>query len=499
MSATLPAPSRAGAGRTPRDVLFLASLALLVILGALARIGASLGELWLDELWSLGLVSPLGSAAQVFTAIHHENNHHLVSLWIWLCGADAPWWAYRVPSVAAGVLAVLAGIRIGLRQSRATALFAALLLSLSYLVVFYSSEARGYAIACGMALLAYDSMELYLRAGRWRHAAGYGAAAVAGMLGNLSFASVLLALGAWSVAALLPRGRRAAVELLRLHAAPAAALAAVWLVDLRLMQAGDGPRIALRRVLGETMAYASGLPGDSTVGQGLLVVAVVFILWQVSRLARGRDPRSAFFAVGLLIAPAGLLAATGRVYLYPRYFVVDVCVLYLLVALALGAAWKRWPRWPRWLAGTALAAWVAANGLLTVDLWRTGRGHYREALQFVADQMPAGPARIGSTQDFRSSLLLGYYRRYLPPERRPVVVPLAAVPRDRPEWLLTTFSPYESPTLPDRLALAPDAVYVRVKEYPTARLSGFEAGVYRLSAPAPAPGPAPFASPLAVP
>src|ERR1035438_5022787 len=178
---------------------FWIALSAVIFLGFVLRVGGSAGELWRGELWSLSLVAPLTSGSQVFTAIHHENNHYLISLWMWTLGPDRDWWMYRVPSILAGMGAVWAAIRIGLRQSRATALVAAVLVSLSYLAVFYSSEARGYAIACCMALVGYDCMENYLRVRTWPYAAGYGLAVVIGMLGNLSYVSVAVALGLWSV------------------------------------------------------------------------------------------------------------------------------------------------------------------------------------------------------------------------------------------------------------------------------------------------------------
>lgn len=118
---------------------FWIGLGALLLLGLMLRVAGSTGELGMDELWSLALAAPMTSAGQVFTRLHHENNHYLISLWIWILGEHRHWWVYRVPSVLAGMGAVVAAIRIGLRQSRATAFVAAVLVSLSYLAVFYSS------------------------------------------------------------------------------------------------------------------------------------------------------------------------------------------------------------------------------------------------------------------------------------------------------------------------------------------------------------------------
>ena len=461
---------------------FWIALSAVILLGFVLRVGGSAGEVWLDELWSLSLVAPLTSGSQVFTAIHHENNHYLISLWMWILGPDRDWWMYRVPSILAGMGAVWAAIRIGLRQSRATAFVAAVLVSLSYLAVFYSSEARGYAIASCMALVGYDCMENYLRVRAWPYAVGYGLAIVIGMMGNLSYVSIAVALGLWSLTVMLGRERtsRSVLQFVGLHVPPVAVLGLLWLVDVRKMAGGNGPRLGLWPVLSETMSYAFGLPGSFALG-GVLVAAVfVFIVWQIAGMVRNRDLRWTFFAASLLVAPAALLIWTGREFLFPRYFLVNLFVLYLLAALAIGKAWDTHVRM-RWLIGGALAAWTLGNLLLSTQLLRVGRGHYKDALVYISTHTPGGRAQVGSVQDFRSQVLFGYYEKYLPPAQRPEFLTQESVAQLRPEWVLATISPYEMPELPVRIALAPGVEYVLVKQFPSVQLSGFPAGVYQRS------------------
>ena len=466
-------------GSQPR--WFWIALGGVFFLGLVLRVGGSTGELWLDELWSLALVAPLTSASQVFTAIRHENNHYLISLWMWMLGPDRDWWMYRVPSILAGMVAVVAAIRIGLRQSRATAFVAALLFSLSYLAVFYSSEARGYAIAGSMALVGYDCMDQFLRSRAWQSAAGYGIAVVIGMMGNLSFVSVAVALGLWSVAGLPWRERtwKSARQLVGLHAAPVALLGVLWYMDVRHMAAGNGPQLGLWPVLCETISYAFGLPGNFALAGVIVVGVLAFVAWQVAAMARQRDLRWIFFAVGVVVAPLALLLWTGRVFLFPRYFLVNVFVLYLLAALAIGKAWDTRALRMRRLIAAGLAAWTLGNLLLSVQLWQVGRGHYKDAIEYISANTPGGNAQVGSVQDFRAQLLFGYYEKYLPLAQRPDFLREEAVAQLRPPWLLLTISPYELPDLPARITRAPGLDYVLVKQFPSVKLSGFVAGVYQ--------------------
>lgn len=463
-----------------QQLCFWTAVSIVLLLGLTLRAGGSAGELWLDEVWSLAIATHLKSATQVFT-IHHENNHYLISLWMLVWGARKAWWVYRVPSILAGMGATLAAIRIGWRQSRATALVAGLLMSLSYLAVFYSSEARGYAIACCMALVGYDYMETYLRDRTWWNSAGYCLAIVVGTLGSLTYVSVAAALGVWSMMVMLgqERTRRSAVQFVVLHAAPVALMLALWLVDVRKMIPAPAPEVGIWSVLCETISYTFGLAGSLRLGTPLIVIVFCFVTWQIVTMARRADMRWTFFLTGLIIAPVALIAWTGRQTLFPRYLLVNVYLLYLLAALAIGKSWDANAKYMRWLIGGALATWTLTNLLLSVQLWELGRGHYKDALEFISGNTRGGAAQIGSTEDFRTGVLVWYYARYLPAAKRPEVVEINSLVQVRPEWLLSTISPYEMPELPLRTIMAPGLQYVLVKQFPSVKLSGFTAGVYR--------------------
>jgi hypothetical protein len=466
--------------RCPYQPAFWIALSAVLLLGLTLRVAGSTGELWMDEIWSLAIATHLKSASQIFT-IHHENNHYLISLWMLVCGMRKAWWVYRVPSILAGMGATLAAIRIGWRQSRATAFVAGLLISLSYLAVFYSSEARGYAIACCMALVGYDCMETYLRDRSWRNSVGYGLAVIVGTLGSLTYVTVAAALGVWSMVVMLwqERTRRSAVQFVVLHAAPVALMVALWLVDVRKLISAPAPQLGIWAVLCETISYTFGLAGSLRLGGALVVIVFCFVAWQIVARAQRSDLRWTFFLTGLIIAPLVLIAWTGRQVLFPRYFLVDVYLLYLLAALAIGRLWDAYANHMRWLIGGALAMWTLGNLLLSVQLCEMGRGHYKDALEFISRNTRGEAARIGSTEDFRTGVLVWYYARYLPAAQRPEVVDVDSLAQIRPEWLLSTISPYEMRELPLRMTMATGLQYVFVKQFPSVRLSGFTAGVYR--------------------
>jgi len=90
-----------------RDVL---ALGALVTLGAALRVALARGDLWLDELWSLSFARQITWPWEVLTALHHDNNHPLNTLALFLtvklAGAHAAPVVYRLLPLAAGIAAI---------------------------------------------------------------------------------------------------------------------------------------------------------------------------------------------------------------------------------------------------------------------------------------------------------------------------------------------------------------------------------------------------------
>ena len=142
-----------------------ALVGIITLIGCALRLAAARGDLWLDELWSIDLVSHITSPDQVFWAISHDNNHFLTSLWIYAVGQHASPLVYRLPAIVLGTLTIPVAARIGGRVSTAGAVVAAMLAACSYPLVDYGSEARGYAglilaslLAIELAMSALDTM-----------------------------------------------------------------------------------------------------------------------------------------------------------------------------------------------------------------------------------------------------------------------------------------------------------------------------------------------------
>jgi hypothetical protein len=176
----------------------------LVLLAALAlRIMAARGELWLDEIWSLNLLTLASSPLDIFWRLTHDNNHHLNSLYLYYLGDDASVLARRSLAIGFGVAGVAMAGLIGLRRGRSAALITMGLMALSYPMIHYSSEARGYGPMMFFVLLAFYGLEGFLNERRMAYSWLFALAISLGFLSHMTIVFACLAFGLWGTVAIL--------------------------------------------------------------------------------------------------------------------------------------------------------------------------------------------------------------------------------------------------------------------------------------------------------
>lgn len=417
MSAAIPSP--AGATRTAalRGHALGAwwALAGLVVLAAALRF-STLGRqsLWYDEAFTPVHTLHPGLTATLNAVAHTENSPPLWYLLEWavsrVFGTGAI--ALRSLSALAGVASVVVGWGIGRELAGRRAAFAtAALIAVNPLFVWYSQEARVYAL---FVLTAEMAILFFLRALREPTPGRLTAFAVSGALALLThyFAVFLLApMCLWLV--LEHRAHR------RVTLAAVAAVGAVGVALLPLIsaQGGRGTQWIGRWPLGERLEAIPQyyLTGESGAPLGhsvelLLALPVLgglfFGLWRgLTRL----EERQALImlvlsACGVLIPVA--LVIFGLDYLAPRNLVAAMIPLTALLALVIAA--QRTGRMGVALVGVIALAFLAMS--VDVNLSpRLQRGDWRG----VAKVLHGTPAndRVITTVELGAAPL----EYYLPP------------------------------------------------------------------------------------
>jgi 4-amino-4-deoxy-L-arabinose transferase-like glycosyltransferase len=392
-------------------------LAALTLLAAALRFSTlDLQSFWYDEAFTPVHVLHPSLSATLHAMVHTENTP---PLWYLLAWADSRLFgtgeiALRWPSALAGVATVPVAWAIGreLTGRRATAFATALLAAVNPLLIWYSQEARAYALYVLTAALA---MLCFLRALRAPTRGNMAAFALSGSLALVSHY--------FAVSMLVPMAIWLARDRTRLRAS-LPALAALLVVGLALLplisaQSGHGTQWIGRWALSNRLQaipqyYLTGYSGEP-LGHSVellvalpLIAGVVYGLW---RTLDRREERGALIA--LTIAAGGIflplvLVAFGADYLAPRNLVGAMIPVTALIAVI--AACRRAGAVGMALVVTGAIAFLAVS--LDVDLSpRLQRGNWRAVARELSHGQRA--ARAITTVELGAAPL----EYYLPPLR----------------------------------------------------------------------------------
>jgi hypothetical protein len=468
----IPPPTERG------DRLTWLAMALLAMVAMLLRLGAAQGDFWFDEVWSWMVVQQyVHSPLDVVLTLRHEINHFVNSWIIEALGPDQAWTMYRVPAVLLGVVTTLLAGVWGRGHGRACAILAMLFTGTSYVLVHYSSEARGYSPLLCFSLLGWVALDRLVRTRRQPWLAAWNVAAVLAVLSQPVFVSFFGAALVWTGLRLWDsglRGRGLALTLARWHGGPMLFCGLLYAVNLRLVYYGGGVNEPPLRVVVRTLSLLVGGPYEGTGTQVAAAAALAAMAAALALLWRRQRDLAVFFTLAIVVGPAALMAVLGRLDLYVRYFLLSVTFTLLLWSVVLARGWGRGGA-TRAAVLLVVAVVMVGNGLHLSRLLTLGRGQYLEPLRRIQQETPGqGPITLAADHGFRYSRIVAFYSRHLDASRPIQMVDL----RQQPQWLIMTeaflqWQPESS------LPLRPGVSYELQAVYPYAGLSGWQTALYR--------------------
>jgi hypothetical protein len=405
-----PRPSTRGSTLALRGVP--AALAVLAGLGAVLRVVAARQTLFGDELatyWDIHAHS-LGGLISALHGTHIEITPPLFFVLAWVTSHIGSAFAWlRLPSLIAGTLTIPTVYALGARTlGRAPGLAAAALATLSPFMLYYSSEARAYALmmlALGLGTLALLRALERGTAAWW---AAYTIAAAAALYSHYTAVFYLAMQGVWALVAHRERWR--AIVLANLGVA---VLLAPWAGAI--VNAENSPTTAVMSGLSPftggavrsylehwALGYAypaagglSALPGVLAlvlIGAGVLLGLAGAARDTAALLPAGEARRRAVLPFLLLLAtPLGeaLQSATGT----HTFDVRNLAASWPAYALVLGWLLTR-PRARLAAISTALALAGFAIGAGRDLQPHWSRPDTRSAAAFIRAQLPAGSAVV---------------------------------------------------------------------------------------------------------
>jgi 4-amino-4-deoxy-L-arabinose transferase-like glycosyltransferase len=400
--------------------------ALTLLAGALRFSTLDLQSFWYDEAFTPVHVLHASLVATLRSVVHDENTPPLwfVVIWAWSRIFGTGMVALRFPSALAGTLTVPVAWEIGrelagrVPSARRVAAVAAAFVAVNPLFVWYSQEARAYAL---FVFLAAVAMLCFLRAAREPTLGRLAIFALSSALALLTHYFAVFLLIPMVVWLLRKRARRR----LTLPAAGALTLVGLALIPLILAQGGHGTQWITSWALASRLQaipqyYLTGYSG-APLGHAIelavalvILAAIGFGLWR-KLTSRERDGALLALAIaaGGVLTPV-LLALVGVDYLAPRNVVAAMIPVSALIAVVVAA--QRTGR-----AGMALAGLIAvAFAALSIDVDfspRLQRSNWRGVARAVSTELVAPAAegrratRVFTTVELGSAPL----EYYLPP------------------------------------------------------------------------------------
>lgn len=441
-------PTQRAQFHDPIRAVHLGLAVLCVALGVWLRYRGALGELWLDEIWSLNFATThMNVWHEAFWKIIHDNNHPLNTLWLFLAGPDKAAWFLRLPAIVAGGLSIAVAGWIMDKNGAAPMLSAMLLMAVLYPLVHFGSEARGYGLMILFLLIAFGAVE---RA-RDNPAAMKWLFAVAVTLGTWSHLSILPIAFFLAVAYAYTHWRDhggfwSAIQATLSFCTPVTAglsvvLAGIYagykdqMFDWYGGRATDCPEIGcFSAALDELIGYTLG--GITTVPPGLLAgLSVILIAGAVVWLSVLRHPRAALYAFAFF-GVSGLYIALGQPNVpYGRYFIGLFALVPLLLADVIGAMRQQGRLCHRMGIGVLLVL-VGVSLWTTVPFSRDGRGHYRAAFDLIAREATAQPQAIGTDMVFRTQTLFSHAAMRKGLDFKATYIPAPSIATAKPDWFV---------------------------------------------------------------
>jgi len=426
-------------------------LAAVVASAAVLRIWAACDELWLDEIWTLAVFArKVRSPLDIFT-FHHDNNHYLITFWMYLVGTEVySSLVYRLPSLLAGIGTVALAAKAASRWGGSATVFAAILTGGSHFLIYFSAQARGYALAGFFALAAFLAMERYLATRSRAANALFVACICGGILSHLTFIEFFFATIIWSTVVCFGYARstwQALRDLAALHLLPGIFFGILYLVDLRVL--ANSPD---SYVLSDVLIHAASLAVGSTNLSAAGLALSAFVAFMVGgaaiyRLSKEEPDLWIFFAAIIFFVPALMLSVLRPPVLYERFFYINILFFLLAASFLLSRLWRS-PGIGQSLAAVATLVYVAGNATHIYDVVSSGRAHHLEALEYIAQHAQDEETEIAdSSTNFRTDLYVKFYTPLLPQDRRYVAAKISAEMRKSPEWILVEDIPEPTPTL----------------------------------------------------
>jgi len=424
-----------------RQQIFKLLTGVAILLSAAAIIAAARGDLWLDEVTSLSFAHKAQNFLEIFTIFHHDNNHPLNTLFLYLTGNQNNFFIYRLLAVFSGIGSILLMGYVARKDwGQMEALCSVVLAGTSYPLLLYFSEARGYAPAVFFGLAAYTILRVNLRDYSTLRLVLFWSASILGILSHATFIMLTVSFVVWSLAYEIKKDgtlRQKTGRLIAHHLPPLAFFGWWYLFFLNNMIIDGGPVYGTWTVIGQACALLLGLSDTSGFHDAAVILVLAVVAAGSIILYSKRDIKWTFFPTVIVFAPALMLLINHPLHLYFRYFFVCFPFFILLLAHLLCDWYRSTAISLRLLSFIAIALFLIGQAPRDYLLLKLGRGEYAAALSYIVNNSPKDIiVKVGSDHDFRNRTLFYFYYARVPSGDKLCYIEQSQWANHHPDWIV---------------------------------------------------------------
>ena len=393
---------------------------VLMLIGIVIRCYGSTSDLWLDELWSLGYALNAPSVSSILFDLKIDNNHIFNTLYLYSIGSVRSAFLYRILSLSSGMLALIALYREGSRKPEHSSwTILCMLLSTSFLVILYASEARGYGLMAFCLIISWVLIQRFIETPTLSTAIGFWIYAALGLFAQFSYALFFLGAPLWSLYALWKRlGFMQALRwglILWLPVGLGSLL--LYITYISHIPPGTGYLYSSSfEVLLNTVLLTFGLPSVSAVFPALGALSLLFwictlcimLRWIYQLFSLG-DERWLYFISTLIIVPLFVVLVLSPRIFCTRYIFVVVLSFYWLFSIMLDYSRRGLLPSPAVSLWALTLIFVLGNLYANIRFLSYLRGKPESAISYIIQQSDKFPVSITADNDYRTLMMLAYY------------------------------------------------------------------------------------------
>jgi len=392
--------------------LRLYSVVILLICSIILFLSAA-GDLSIDELYSLIYVSNAESVLDIFS-IKVDNNHILNSVYLYIFrDFDEPL-LFRLLSVLSGIASLFLVTIIAFSLfGESQAILALLLFGFSYPIVNILSEARGYAPAILMSLLAYLSLKEFFESSKFLHMVLFWLFSILAIMFQFTSVIMVLAFFFYSIVFLWQKSRDIKlliVGLFKIHFVVFAFIFFAYIYFISNIQILGGPKLSALDSVVSLSSYMTGQEDYTKFGTLTLFLFVLLTCYGLYHSQLNAADK-AFFVAAVFLSPMAVVVLSQPEYLYYRYYIVAVPFLYVLISHSLIHLLTR-KSMLRYCSIALIIGLLAGNALQIIQLIRYGRGSYYSLVEHIISNDHRSRILVSSDQDHRINAILSWHAAY---------------------------------------------------------------------------------------